>query len=268
MKLLFSILFSIQILTAQTLINNLKPEINSSFGFGKINNKSNFSIDWSQQFYTKDENFAGANANTSITSSNLIYNRFYLNYLKMFNAHWYGSFTFQKQVGRYFFYNNNRRFSTGGISLGHKGKIDDLTFVKEIGIKINNQLPKPIKDIYINAKFEYLIKKGSENIAIASLIGKINWLGTTFDPNSDKIFATRAKDESFIKKVDQSLLKLNVDFILTSNMILNTNLNYFTEYYPTANAGYDKNNIKHYIFGVGWKYYFIKKDLLITDKVW
>lgn len=254
-------------LAAQTKVETLGLEANSSFSLHRLRPKSHFSASVSQHFYTKDDGYFSGLGADGTTSSPLIYNQLKLASFYRFNNVWYGKIALQTQLGRYFFYNRDRAFSTAGVALGHRGHIDEVRFYKEAGASINNQKPKSLKDLYIYAKFEYVIKSKGRNLALASLAGKIDWLGTSFKSEDFDIFAIRAKDESFIKKVDQSWLILNFDFFLTERNILSANASYFVEYYPTADAGYDKRNVKHYIVGLGWKYYLHHLEN-ITDPIY
>lgn len=243
------------IVTAQTKVETLGLEASSTFSLHRLRAKSHFSAGVSQQFFTKDDGyFSGTGADGS-TSSPLIYNQLRLAAFHRFNKVWYGKIALQRQLGRYFFYNRNRVFSTAGAALGHRGHIDEIRFYKEAGAYINDQKPRSLKDLYILAKFEYVIKNKGRNIALASLAGKIDWLGTSFKSDKNDIFVLRGKDESFIKKVDQSWLILNFDFFLSERNVLSANASYFVEYYPTADVGFDKRNVKHYIVGLGWRYY-------------
>ncbi len=256
-------------LLAQTKVESLNPEINSSFALRFLGKKANVSASISQRFFTTDETqyFTGLTQD-AYTSSNLVYSRMALSALKKFNKHWFGTANLQTQLGRYHFYNYNRSFSTIGASLGHKGKIDEITFYKELGATTNNQKPKSIKDLYFNVKFEYVIKSNQKNIAIASLSGKIDWLGTSFKSADNDIFVLRSKDESFLKKVDQSFLILNFDFLLSPKNTISLNTCYFTEYYPSADQGYDKRNVKHYIFGIVWGYQFFRESLDVVNHMY
>lgn len=262
-----SILLWVSTLAAQTKVETLGLEVNSSFSLHHFRPKSQLSATVSQQFFTKDKDyFSGLGADGS-TSSPLIYNQLKLVACRRFNRVWYGKLLLQTQQGRYFFYNYNRNFSTAGVTLGHRGHIDELRFYKEAGATINNQKPQSLKDLYIYAKFEYIIKNKGRNIALASLAGKIDWLGTSFKSDKNDIFVLRAKDESFIKKVDQAWLILNFDFFLSERNVLSANASYFVEYYPTADAGYDKRNLKHNIVGLAWKYYMHRLED-ITDPIY
>lgn len=256
-------------LWAQTKVESLKPEINSSFSLKFLGEKTNVSANVSQRFFINDDTqyFTGLTQD-GYTSSNVVYSRMALSALRKFNRHWYGTANLQTQLGRYHFYNYNRSFSTIGVSLGHKGKIDEINFYKELGVSSNNQKPKSIKDIYVSMKLEYLIKFKQKNIAMASLTGKIDWLGTSFKSADMDIFVLRAKDESFLKKVDQSFLTLNFDFLLSPQSTISVNTSYFTEYYPSADQGYDKRNVKHYIFGIVWGYQFFKKGLDVVNQMY
>jgi hypothetical protein len=248
----------------QTKSENFPLELSQSFTLKKITPKVNLNAEYVGQFMTKDnEGYYGLTKDGSV-SSNLLYSRLKLSATRIFNKHWYGQTMISTQLGRYFFYNTNRSFSSLGAALGHKGTIDELNFYKEIGVTINNQNPKSIKDLYINVKFEYLIKYKNKNLALASLSGKVDWL-RQFSAKEDFLFTTRGKDDSFIKKIDQSWLNLGFDFFLSPKSMVAINGTYFTEYYPTANQGYDKWNVKHYLLGLSWKYLIYKNNLNVTE---
>lgn len=252
---------------AQTYTYDYKPEIGSSFGFGKNTTRINYLIQAQHLFYTKDEEYSGSASHASATTSNLIFQQLRAQINTRLNDKWYAGALLQHQKGRYFFYNNNRSFSSAGVLLGHKGMIDELAFYKEAGIIVHGQKPSSIKDIYLKCKIEYTLNKGVKPIALASLTAKADWLGTTFNPKTDLLFATRAVDDSFIKKVDQTWLQLQLDWFATDQMLIGTGFTYLVEYFPAASAGYDKQNLRHYQLNLSWKYFFNSKSNTITQKV-